>query len=96
MSPKEKAVVLTLALVISGAVAYLVVFAPLGTLGAADGQSYEVDRFGIIGFILFCLVSGYLFVHRQPSKEAGAEEHGAEEHDAEPQECIWPPPPKTL
>ncbi len=89
MPPKERAIVLALALVILGAVVYLLVFAPLGTLGSADGQSYEVDRFGIIGFIVCCLIGGYLFVHRRTRKETGVEEC-----DAGPEDGIWPPPPK--
>jgi len=87
MPPKERAVALALGLVILGALVYLVMFAPIGTLGAADGQSYEVDRFGIIGFIVFCLIGGYLFVYRRTSQEAGAEES-----DAEPKDAVRPPP----
>ena len=90
MTRKENAVVLALGLIILGAVVYLLMFAPLGTLGSADGQSYEVDRFGIIGFIVFCLVIGYLFVHRRVNNVAGAKEH-----EAEPEDAIWPPPPTS-
>ena len=78
---KERAVALALGLVILGVVVYLVMFAPLGTLGAADGQSYEVDRFSLIGFIVFCLIVGYFFVPRRPSKEVSAEVHDSEPKD---------------
>ena len=88
MSPKEKPVVLILALVILGAVSYLVTFAPLGTLGSANGQSYEVDRLSIIGFTSFCFAGGYLFVHCRTGKEARAEKR-----NAEPEASVWPPPP---
>jgi len=88
MPVKEKATVLALGLLILGAVVYLVVFVPMGTLGSADGQSYEVDRFSIIGFITFCLVAGYLFILRRGAKEATVEKH-----DAKAKDGVWPPPP---
>ncbi len=65
MNLKEKIVSVLVGLVILGAVAYLIFFAPLGSLGSADGQSFEVDRFGIIGFIALCLVGGYIFIRWQ-------------------------------
>ncbi len=65
MRRKEKAVALLLSLVILGALAYLLLFAPIGSLGSEEGQSFEVDRFFLIGFIVVCLASGYFLVRRQ-------------------------------
>ena len=89
MTPKEKVVAAVLGLIILGAVAYLMLFAPIGSLGSADGQSYDVDRFAIIGYLLFFLVVGYFVVRSQPTKKADAEvqEVGLDE-------TVWPPAPK--
>ena len=90
MSSKEKAVVLVLGAAILGAIAYLLLFAPIGSLGSADGQSYDVDRFSIIGYLILFLVFGFFVVrwqHRQQAK--------VEVREVEPDETIWPPSPKT-
>jgi len=66
MKPKEKVMVIFLGLVVLGAVGYLLFFAPIGSL---DGQSLEVDRFSILGFIALCSVGGYIFIHWQGKRQ---------------------------
>lgn len=90
MPPKEKAVVIMFGVVISGAIAYLAFHAPIGSLGSADGESYDVDRFFLIGYLLFLLAAGYVVMRRQPFRKAKIELQ-----QVEPDETIWPPPPKT-
>ena len=89
MPPKEKAIVLILGTAILGAIAYLALYAPIGSLGSADGQSYDVDRFSIVGYLLFLLAVGWCVVRSQASKKAEIELQ-----EATPDETVWPPPIK--
>ncbi len=65
MNPKEKIAAFLLGLVILAAVGYLLFFVPFGSLGSVDGQSFEVDRFSILGFIALYSAGGYLFIRWQ-------------------------------
>ncbi len=89
MSSKEKAVVVVLGTAILGAIAYLLLFAPLGSLGSADGQSYEVDRFSIIGYLVLFLVVGF-FVVRWQSRQGEKEKVDILDQG----EGVWPPAPE--
>ena len=55
LSPKldrnERLTLRILIVAISGAIIYLWTFSPYGSLGAADGQSYEVDRISLTIYI---------------------------------------------
>ena len=88
MPPKEKAVVIALGTAIVGAIAYLAFHAPIGSFGSADGQSYDVDRFLLIGYLLFLLAAGYFVMRRQNRPQAKIEVQ-----EVEPDETVWPPPP---
>ena len=88
MTLKEKAVVAVLGLLILGAVAYLALYAPIGSLGSYDGQNYDVDRFAIIGYLLFFLIVGCLVVRSQCRSQAKTVTQ-----KAEPDDTVWPPPP---
>ena len=86
MSSHEKAIVIVLGLLILGGVVSLILPAPIGSLGSADGQSFDVDRFGLIGFVGLCLGGGCLFVRSQPRKTGDSNTK-----DTESQEGVWPP-----
>ncbi len=88
MTPKEKVVAAVLGLMILGAVAYLLLFAPIGSLGSANGQSYEVGRFSIIGYLALILVVGFFIVRWQSRQEQ------KEGDDSEQRKTVWPPAPK--
>jgi len=51
LDKNERLVLRVLIIAISGAIAYLWTFSPYGSLGAADGQSYEVDRISLTIYI---------------------------------------------
>lgn len=87
MTSKEKAVAAVLGLLILSTTVYLAFYAPIGSLGSADGQSHDVDRFAIIGYLVFFLVAGYFVVRSQHTKKAEGEVQRAE-----PDETVWPPP----
>lgn len=45
-------------LLIVASVWRLLTFPPIGSLGKADGQSYEVDRFAILGYLALVFLVG--------------------------------------
>ncbi len=66
LDKKERLIVLTLIATIVAALVYLWTFSPYGSLGAADGQSYEVDRIGLTFYIgLPLAVAIYWFLKRK-------------------------------
>ena len=69
MNRNEKRMALFICLVILGSVAYLLLFVPIGSLGSADGQSFDIDRFSIIGFLILCLIGGYFLMRQQNKRQ---------------------------
>jgi len=57
-----------LLIIIVGAILRLIGFAPYGSLGSLDGQSFEVDRFSIIGYIIFPLVIGIFIIRKRSNR----------------------------
>ena len=62
-------ITMVLLIIIVGSIVRLTGFAPYGSLGSLDGQSLEVDRFGIIiGYIVFPLAIGIFLICKRGNR----------------------------